>query len=79
MFDLWRFLGGISSRIHLPMQETEEMQVWSLDQENSLECEMALHSNILGLEILWAEEAGRLKSMGPQTVRHDLSWFTILC
>ena len=34
------------------MQET---QVWSLGQENSLEKEMATHSNILACEIPWTE------------------------
>ena len=29
------------------MQETEEMQVWSLGQEDPLEEEMATHSSIL--------------------------------
>ena len=29
------------------------------------------HSNILAWEILWAEEPGRLQSMGLQVVRHD--------
>ena len=34
-------------RIHLPTQETQEMQVQSLGQEDSLEKEMATHSSIL--------------------------------
>ena len=32
------------SRIHLPMQETQEMHIWSLGQEDPLEKEMATHS-----------------------------------
>ena len=37
------------------MQETA---VQSLGQEETLEKEMATHSNILAWEILWAEESG---------------------
>ena len=45
-------------RIHLPMQETEEMQVQSLGWEDPLEEEMATYSSILAWEIPWAEEPG---------------------
>ena len=47
------------------MQET---WVWSLDQEDALEEEMATHSSILGWRIPWTEEPGRLQSMGSQRV-----------
>ena len=50
------------------MQET---QIRSLDQEDSLEKEMASHSNILAWEILWTEESDGLQSMGLQRVRHN--------
>ena len=53
------------------MQETEEMQVRSLDQEDPLEEEMALHFSILAWEIPWTEEPGGLQSMGSQRVRHN--------
>ena len=53
------------------MQETHEMQVWPLGQEDSLEKEMATHSNLLAWEIPWTEEPVRLQSMGLQRVRHD--------
>ena len=43
------------------MQET---RVQSLDQEDSLEKGMAIHSSILAWEISWTEKSGRLKSMG---------------
>ena len=36
---------------------------------------MAPHSNILAWEIPWAEEPGRLQSMGSLRVRHLLSDF----
>ena len=51
------------------MQET---QIRSLDQEDSLEKEMATHSSILAWKIPWAEEPGRLQSMGVTRVGHDL-------
>ena len=54
---------------HLPaMQET---QVRFLGQDDPLEKEMATHSSILAWEIPWAEEPGRLQSMGSQRIRHD--------
>ena len=33
---------------------------------------MATHASILAWEIPWAEEPGRLQSMGSQSVRHNL-------
>ena len=50
------------------MQET---WVPSLDQEDPLEKGMATHSGILAWRIPWAEEPGRLQSMGSQRVGHD--------
>ena len=50
------------------MQET---QVQSLDQEDTLEKEMATHSRALAWKIPWTEEPGRLQSMGSQRVRHN--------
>ena len=52
------------------MQETQETQVRSLSHEDFLEEEMASHSSILSLKILWTEEPGRLQSMGSQRVGH---------
>ena len=43
-----------------------ETWVQPLDQEDALEKEMAIHSNILAWEISWAEEPGGLQSMGSQ-------------
>ena len=54
------------SRIHLPMQETQESQVRSLGWENSVEEAMATHSRqyfrqvFLGWKIPWSEEPGGL-------------------
>ena len=52
------------------MQET---WVRSLGREDPLKKEMATHSSILALEILWTEEAGGLQSMGSQRVGHNLA------
>ena len=45
---------------------TWETRVQSLDQEDSLEKQMATHSSILDWEVSWTEESGRLQSMGLQ-------------
>ena len=42
------------------MQEKEEMQVQSLGQEDPLEAEMSIHSNILAWRIPWTEEPAGL-------------------
>ena len=47
------------------------MWVQSLDQEDPLKKEMAIHSSILAWEIPWTEEPGGLQTMGSQRVRHD--------
>ena len=44
----------------------------SLDWEDPLEKEMAIHSCILAQRILWTEERGRLQSMDQQRGGHDL-------
>ena len=51
----------------------EKTQVRTLDQDDSLEKEMATHSCILVWEIPWTEEPGRLQSMRSQRVRHNLA------
>ena len=43
----------------------------SLGQEDSLEEEMATHSNILAWETPWTGEPGGLQSIGWQRVGHD--------
>ena len=48
------------------MQETQEMQVWSLGWEDPLEEGMATHSSILVWKIPGIEEPGQLQSMGLQ-------------
>ena len=53
------------------MQESEEMQVRSLDREDPLEEGMATHSDILAWRIPWTEEPGGLQSIGTQRVGHN--------
>ena len=50
------------------MQET---QVRSLDWEDPLEKEMAIHSRILAWRTPWIEETGGLQSMRSQRAGHD--------
>ena len=50
-----------------------ETQVRSLGWEDPLEKEMAIHSRTIAWKIPWAEEPGRLQSMGSQRVGHDLA------
>ena len=44
----------------LPGEETQEMRVGSLAQEDPLEKETAVHSSILAWETPWTEEPGGL-------------------
>ena len=52
------------------MQET---QVQSLGWEDPLEEKMATHSSVLAWRIPWAEEPGRLQSLGLNRVGHGWS------
>ena len=55
----------------LPVQETQEMKVQSLRQEDPLEEEMATHSSIPAWRIPGTEELGELQSIGLPRVGHD--------
>ena len=63
-----RPMDGVGERICLPLQETQETQVQSLDQEDPLEDEMATHSSIFAWKIPWTEQPGRLQPLGSQSV-----------
>ena len=54
------------------MEETQQIQVWSLGGEDPLEKGMTTHSSILAWEIPWTEELGELQPMGLQIVGNDL-------
>ena len=49
------------------MQETQELWVRSLGQDDPLEEELATHSSILAWGILWTEEPAALESTGWQS------------
>ena len=51
----------------------QETWVQSLGWDDPLEKRMATHSSMLAWRIPWTEEPGRLQSVGPQRVRHDIS------
>ena len=55
------------------MQETQEMRIQSLGQEDPLEEEMAIHSSILAWETPRTVKLGRLQSMGSQRLRYYLA------
>ena len=58
---------GSESKNLPAMWETQDQ---SLGQEDPLEKGMATHSRILAWKMLWAEEPGRLQSLGLQRVGH---------
>ena len=55
----------------LSMQETQDMQVQSLSQEDPLEEETAASSSILAWRIPWTEEPSKLQPTGFQRVSYD--------
>ena len=68
------FTSWATKRIHLAMQETRELHIWSLGQEDTLEQGMATQTRNLAWRIPWTEEPGGLQSMGSQRAGHD--WVT---
>ena len=66
MLQVVRLEGG--GCMHWPVVQAEAQ---SLRQEDTLEKEMSIHSSIVAYKIPWAEELGRLQSMGSQRVGHD--------
>ena len=56
------------------MQETQQMWVWSLGQEDLLEEEMGTQSSILAGQIPWAEDLDGHSPWPSQRVVHD--WVT---
>ena len=61
-------------KVCLPMQEIQEIWVWSLGLKDPLEKEIATHSSIVSWRIPWTEEPGGLRSIGSHRVIHD--WAT---
>ena len=64
------FPGDSEVKNPLTVQEEQEMQVWSLDQEDPLEQGMETHSNSPSGKISWAEKSGGLQSIGLQRVEN---------
>ena len=54
----------LSGKKYLPAQKTQNMLLQSLQQKDSLEEEMATHSNILTWRIPWTEEPDGIQSIG---------------
>ena len=63
--------GGSAVNNFPTMQETQETWVKSMGWEDPVEEGMATHSSILAWKIPWAEQPGRLQSIGSQRVRHN--------
>ena len=58
-------------------QESQEMWVWSLGWEDTLEEGMATHTTILAWSIPWTEQPGGLQSIESHRVGHD--WSHLAC
>ena len=63
------FPGGAVVKNMPAVQETQEMRVRSLGQEDPLQEAMATHSSILAWELPWPEETGGLQCTGSQSGR----------
>ena len=70
-------IGLVTTAVYLVAQTVKSLpamrETWarSLSPEESLEKEMATHSNILAWKIAQTEKPGGLQSMGSQRVGHD--------
>ena len=71
-----RKMGFLSGSAVKNLPATQETQVQSLGQEETLEKGMATPFSILAWRIPWTEEPFGLQSIGSQRVRHDSSDFT---
>ena len=67
----WGFLAGSAVKKKKNLSAVQEMQAWSVSQEDPLEEEMATHSSILAWKIPWTEEPGGQQSIESHRVRHD--------
>ena len=57
---------SLTTQLIKNLPAVQETQIQFLGQKDPLEEEMATHSSILAWRIPWAEEPGRLQSMGLQ-------------
>ena len=65
-------MASLVAQIVKNLSEMQEIWVWSLGCEDTLEKGMVTHSNSLAWRIPWTEEPGWLQSMGSQS-RKQLS------
>ena len=65
------FPGGSAVKNPPAMQETQEMGLRSLGQEDPLEKEMGTYSSVLAWRIPGMGEPGEPQSMGSQRVKQD--------
>ena len=62
---LWTYIrASLGAQMVKSLSAMQETWARSLSQEDPLENGMATHSSILAWRITWAEEPGRLQSMG---------------
>ena len=71
--EAWDFPGGSAVKNPPAIQESQEMKVQSLGQEDALEEAMGTHSSIFAWRIPWTEEPGGLRSIELQRVAHNWS------
>ena len=64
-------MSSLVAQLVKSLPSMQETRVQSLGQEDPLEKEMEINSNILAWRIPWTEEHGGLQSMGSHRVRHD--------
>ena len=62
---------GLVAQMVKNLSATQETQVQSLNRDNPLEKEIAIHSSTLAWKIPWTKEPCRLQSMGSQRVKHN--------
>ena len=67
------FPSGLAVKCPPAVQESQEVQVRSLGQEDPPEAGTATHSSILAWRMPWTEEPGRLQSIWSQRVSHNWS------
>ena len=65
------FLSYLVAQMVKRLPAMQETQVRSLGWEHPLEKEVAAHSTTLAWKISWAEDPGRVLSMGSQRAGHD--------
>ena len=66
---------GLSGkRLCLPIQETRDMCVWSLGQEDPLEEEMATHSSVLAWRIPWKRSLAGFRQQSQTHLSSKYTW-----